>query len=463
MKRQSHSERGQVLVIIAVALVGLIAMVGLAVDGGFTLSDRRHAQNAADTAAIAGSLARINEDPGWSNVARDMADENGYSGDLVNNQVEVYLCTDEAASCDLSVGANPDDYIQVIITSTVNTFFARVIGVPTLTNRVQAIALSDTDDSGPLANGEAIVALRQDCKEPASFTVQGSPELNVTGGGLFINSSDPACGFTCQTTAGTISGDITSVGGAFVLSDHCEGGIVGTLTSGASPIDYPITLEDIGLEVPPECDTSNASMKGNYTNYPGGTTYDGVTYTEPITVLSPGWYTDFPPKKEQPLGALNDTIVLAQEADGDSMFCVGNVIRWNVPSFKLIGHNVTLFIRSGYDFSFTGGDIIIDAPDTGDYAGYVIIVEPNYTYTYDVLDPPTTACTINGDADNSYTGTIFAPYCSCTLNGGSEPTGFNAQLLCYEVKINGDSIINFIYDPGDNGEQIDPPKIGLTQ
>ena len=232
------------------------------------------------------------------------------------------------------------------------------------------------------------------------------------------------------------------------------------MTHGSESIDYPITLDDIGLDVPPECDMDNPALQGTYENFNDvPVTVDGVTYTEPVTVLSPGWYTDFPPKKEQPLGPLNDTIVLRQ----GGMYCVGNVIRWNVPNFKLIGPDVTLFIRAGYDFSFTGGDIIIDAPDSGDYAGYAIIVEPDYTFTDGVLDHPDEACTINGDADNSYTGTIFAPYCDCTLNGGSEPTGFNAQLLCYEVKINGDSIINFTYDPGENGEQIDPPKIGITK
>jgi len=457
--RSRNSERGQVLIIIVAAMVGLIGMVGLAVDGGMAFSDRRHAQNAADTAALAGSLARINEELNWRSVAWGVADENGYDG-LLSNDVDVYLCSEESASCDLSAGANPDDYVQVIITSWFDTYFARIVGIPTVTNRVEAIALSDTDDTGPLANGEAIVALRQDCKEPASFIVQGTPNLNVEGGGLWINSDDPACGFKCDTSSGTITGNITIVGGGFEPSAHCEeNGINGTVTSVASPIDYPITLDDIGLDVPPECDTSDPSLKGAYTNYPAGTTYESVTYSEPITVLTPGWYTDFPPKKEQPLGALNDTIVMQP----GGMYCVGNVIRWNVPNFKLIGHNITLFVRAGYDFSFTGGDIVIDAPDTGDYAGYAIIVEPDYTFTNGVLDSPDEACTINGDADNSYTGTIFAPYCVCTLNGGSEPTGFNAQLLCYEVKITGDSIINFTYDPGENGRQIDPPKIGITK
>ena len=38
-----NSERGQVLIVIVAAMIGLMGMVGLAVDGGMAFSDRRHA------------------------------------------------------------------------------------------------------------------------------------------------------------------------------------------------------------------------------------------------------------------------------------------------------------------------------------------------------------------------------------------------------------------------------------
>ena len=56
------SERGQALVIFALAAIGLFGIVALAIDGSAKFSDRRHAQNAADTAAMtaARELARGN-------------------------------------------------------------------------------------------------------------------------------------------------------------------------------------------------------------------------------------------------------------------------------------------------------------------------------------------------------------------------------------------------------------------
>ena len=142
-------------------------------------------------------------------------------------------------------------------------------------------------------------------------------------------------------------------------------------------------------------------------------------------------------------------------------YCVSDVIRWNQDKFVLVGHNVILFIRSGYDFQFTGGIIDIDAPDTGPYAGYLIVVEPDYGNP--LLSAAPEACVINGSTNNYYEGTIFAPYCDCTIDGGSAPTGFNSQVLCYTVKITGNSTINFTYDAGDNGKIVDPPKTGVAK
>ena len=50
-----QAESGQVIVIFALALVVIVAMVGLVLDGGSTFAQRRTQQNAADLAALAGA------------------------------------------------------------------------------------------------------------------------------------------------------------------------------------------------------------------------------------------------------------------------------------------------------------------------------------------------------------------------------------------------------------------------
>lgn len=54
-KSERRDERGQVLVIVAGAIVALIAMVGLVIDGGYAWGQQRDTQNGADAAAKAGA------------------------------------------------------------------------------------------------------------------------------------------------------------------------------------------------------------------------------------------------------------------------------------------------------------------------------------------------------------------------------------------------------------------------
>jgi uncharacterized membrane protein len=60
MKRKHPSESGQAIVLLAISIVVLLGFTALAVDGGMIFSDRRHAQNAADAAALAGALQKSN-------------------------------------------------------------------------------------------------------------------------------------------------------------------------------------------------------------------------------------------------------------------------------------------------------------------------------------------------------------------------------------------------------------------
>src|ERR1043166_5278919 len=89
------SPRGQALVLITLAAVGLFAFAALAIDGSAVYSDRRHAQNAADTAALAGALAKINSQD-WTAAGQARATSNGYNNNGVTNIVEVWQCDDTA-------------------------------------------------------------------------------------------------------------------------------------------------------------------------------------------------------------------------------------------------------------------------------------------------------------------------------------------------------------------------------
>ncbi|MDI6872305.1 MAG: pilus assembly protein TadG-related protein [Bacillota bacterium] len=56
VRRLRSDERGQIIVLVAILMLGLVAVVGLVTDGGLVFSQRRDLQNAADAAALAGAM-----------------------------------------------------------------------------------------------------------------------------------------------------------------------------------------------------------------------------------------------------------------------------------------------------------------------------------------------------------------------------------------------------------------------
>ena len=62
---------------------------------------------------------------------------------------------------------------------------------------------------------------------------------------------------------------------------------------------------------------------------------------------------------------------------------------------------------------------------------------------------------------DTYTGTIYAPYCNLTINGTANATAYNGQIVAYEVKLNGSSSMSFTYDADANGKT--KRKVGLMK
>ncbi len=163
-----RSERGQALILIALAVIGLFAFAALAIDGTRVYSNKRHAQNAADTSVLAGALASIRCSTGSppgpcsdlekftaaKDAAKKRAESNGYkTGIPMNGQtpkVVVALCSD-AGNVDPDTGltmppcagieaTHESEYLRVWIVSTLPTTFGRVIGRQAITTGVEAIA-----------------------------------------------------------------------------------------------------------------------------------------------------------------------------------------------------------------------------------------------------------------------------------------------------------------------------------
>lgn len=88
----SQAESGQAIVLLMLALVALIGITGLALDGGGLYFLSRDAQNATDAAVLAATYARCTNASPADVVAAGIAAaaENGFRNGLDGRRVEVY-------------------------------------------------------------------------------------------------------------------------------------------------------------------------------------------------------------------------------------------------------------------------------------------------------------------------------------------------------------------------------------
>lgn len=152
-------ERGQILVVFTLALVAMIAMVGLIIDGGAAYAQRRAQQNAADLAALAAADALYNG-LSWAQaqaVAQSVAATNSYPNGV--NGVVVTV-------------TRPGDEVKVDVQAPHDNYFAGVVGQPTWDVSTTASAIAGIPDT---AVGAAPMIL-----PIGDFNADGSPKTEYT-------------------------------------------------------------------------------------------------------------------------------------------------------------------------------------------------------------------------------------------------------------------------------------------
>ena len=408
--KNNHSKRGQALILIALAAVALFGMVGLAVDGGRAFADRRRAQNAADAAALASAYARIKGNEDMVVAAQNSAAENGYNNDGVNNVVELYSPPKNGPH------SGDVEYIQIIITSNLNTYFARVIGRQKITTVVQATARTTTAEIKELLNGRAVVSLapQSNCFNNLSFWVHGEATLDISGGGVLVNSNNQTCALLEQGNGSIRLQDgysIDVVGKASVQKLRL---ITPAVSVGAAPISYPppFFMPKVGCNKEAEVSPDGTSMS------------------------SGSWGDDFPPPGVTHL-------------DG-GVYCLDHGIHI---TGNLEGHNVTFKVSKGEVRFSSTADILLDAPNAGDRAGLLLYL-PMENHSKVVL---------NGGAGSVIKGTILAPGSPILIKGMDSPTGFHSQIIGYTIEADGTSNVVIVYNEDQNFHALNMPEVQLSE
>jgi hypothetical protein len=406
-----RSERGQALILIVFAILGLFGVTALAIDGGNVYADRRKAQNAVDSAALTAALARINQEP-WIDLALGVAAQNGYTNDGVNSFVSVY-------SPPISGARQGDvEYIQVRIRSVVRTPLASVVGRPTLTNVVEAVARSKPPVYKPMFDGAAIVSLApvSDCDNSKAFWVHTESTLSLEGGGVFVNSNNPDCALIQQANGSIrIDGDfpIQVVGGYRVAKPKL---LTPFPPTNAQPVSYPppFFMPKVG------CGEREALISE-----------DGST-------MSPGNFGDVFP----PLG------VTALE---NGVYCLDG--DFFMPGGLLTGGSVVIYLKNGQMRISTGAVLDLHAPKKGKYAGLLIYQPIENTHTM----------VLNAALDSSVIGTILAPGAEIRIKGSDDKFGFHSQMIGYRINADGDSNVVIRYVDEQNYDALHMPEVQLAQ
>ena len=425
---QSRSERGQAIVLIAVALLGLIAITGLVVDGGMAYANRRQAQNAADASVMSAALARVRGE-NYASAAFQQAGLNGFNNDGVQNEVRVNLPPASGPY------ANNAQYIQVIITSRQDTYFGSIIGVRQITNTVEAVARAKPIEMAQIMNGFAVISLapHSNCENEKAFWAHGEATLELQGGGIWVNSDHPTCAFLQQGNGSVAFEDgspFVIVGGATIFKPQLikrqvnavgymqrgVGGIAIQPIVGAVPVPYPPPF----VMPKPSCGHEIASVKA-----------DGITMT-------PGyWSDDFPPKDVTNLES--------------GIYCIDGDLRVNGGE-TLMGDGVLLVVDG--EVRINGSATIdLSAPGGGPFKGLLIFLP---------MDNDNLVI-LNGNADSRFRGTILAPASLIRLAGNDSAYGFHSQIIGYTIEITGNSQMRVLYLDSQNYDAIISPSLEISQ
>jgi hypothetical protein len=416
------TEKGQALVLIALAAVALFAFAALAIDGSRVYSEKRHAQNAADTAAMAGALAYTrasNADKAVEatihsiilDAASKRALSNGYYNDGEASDVVI-------TAVDVPDGECPGDVdgkdITVDITFYLNTTFARVIGRNQVTGAVTATSRACGFYVAPLFDGAAIVG------------------LNPTS--------------TCAFDTGTSDSVYWRIKGSGVFSNGCA---------------YSKNNDSVEFD-PGECAESVGSAHGFTCQHPNQTS-KRINYPDDVLKIMPPNPCDGTP------GDIGITPPAGTTTFTNGVYCISDMDAFDKKNIVL--NNATLYVTdTQFNLKYAGDGGFYGTPtEAGTYTGsdpydeyYMIIA-----YTPDVCtsfsDNHAQVLEWRGNGSGAFYGTILAPSACLDLRGNGEASGLHSQVIGYIVGSNGTADVLIDYQVDENHQNPVYPTITMLK
>ena len=438
MKKAGRSESGQVFVILALVIVGLIGFTALAIDGGMVYAERRRAQNAVDSGALAAALAMTQSD----NVhvaALNRTTSNGYD-------TSWGPCDPAGVDCTLGTGSNwtvevtspprigdfagLNEYIRLVISTKVDTAFAHMVFKGGLQTTVEAV--SRARPAQPILPGYALYgATKTECK---GLWFSGTGNTTITGGSIFSNSA--ANSPSCQSGVQDGSGSIT------VGPPPMNIQVVGSFDMGGSgsvdPLPVMTEVPQDNLRPVPQPDCTGLTDYGKVLINAGSSVtlepgrYESIKFNASASVtLNPGMYCIYGTK--------------GFEGTGGSITGTGIMIYMQDGGFDLGGNSLVALAAED------SPGILMDSAQN-DWMGMLVYFDPSNSN--DVK--------LTGTTGTTYTGTFYAPSSDCTVNGTGDDIGLlRTQIMCNTIKITGTAQLTIEYDEAEVYSL--PPAIDLAR
>lgn len=413
MKRWKE-EKGVALIWTAIVIVVLVAFIGLAVDFGLMVWTGQQLQIAADGAALAGAQF-VRED---QDLARDQAQLVGAANVAGGVNIQLDRNDGNAADGDIVIGRydrdertfDPEGFPNAVKVNARRTsdsqngplplHFARILGFNETEMQRSAIAM--------IGGGTGTGLLILDSDAECALTIRGNPTIELGGGAIQVNSTDP-CG-TCLQGSPDINAS-----GFNMVGDACLTGVTEDEVPPLNPNSPPIPDPLADLPEPafnPANSLGTITGKGTTTwtpgYYAGGIDLSGGTHT-----LEPGIYI---------LGGK------------------GIDIRGNA---NLIADGVMFFVDAGPVNINGTGDILIrpldpdvhtSIPEAGIYENIAIFqARDNFSEGL-----------VNGTANNIFEGTYYFPQNKINLGGTANQ--FGDQFIAWQAELFGNGLIELAVD-----------------
>ena len=401
-----HGERGQILPMTAIALIAVVALVGVAADMGYFFDYRRHMQTGADGAAMAGAeqLRRDANDAQVQPAAFSAAASNGFTDGVGGAQVIV----NHPPSGGFYAGN--DRFVEAIVKQPRPTIFMSILGFQSASVGTRAVA-------GAQDSPNCIYALHPTANH--AFNTTGSASVSA------------ACGVIVDSSSGSAMNSSGSAG-VTATSIAVTGNTAGCCYSPTPQTGVPPEPDPFAQRAAPVfsgCDYTKFKVTGGTKILTPGVYCDGIDITGGSTVtFSPGLYV----------------------LNGGGLSVSGNAV--------MHGTGVTFYSTGSASYPYkpvaiTGGAVgTLSAPTSGPMEAML--------FFQDRAIASKQTNTISGSSTLSLAGALYFPTTPLNFSGNSSGNAAYTIIVASTITFTGASRLNADYGSLQNGDPIMKVALG---